>query len=106
MFFSDDDAEEDFSVNCTDFDELLDDNKPELIVISSDDSDVISESVQPTKSLSGVTLLVREGVKKKKSCNIVTTYVGGKTGNYTKFINFLHGPNSSKSAKKFFLLGG
>ena len=34
MFFSDDDAEEDFSVNCTDFDELLDDNKPELIVIS------------------------------------------------------------------------
>ena len=66
MFFSDDDAEEDFSVNCTDFDELLDDNKPELIVISSDDSDVISESVQPTKSLSGVTPLVREGVKKKK----------------------------------------
>ena len=59
MFFLDDDAEEDFSVNCTDFDELLDDNKPELIVISSDDSDVISESVQPTKSLSGVTPLVK-----------------------------------------------
>ena len=45
---------------------------------------------------------IREGFKKKKSCNIVTTYVGGRTGNYTKFIYFFHGPNSSKSAKKFF----
>ena len=52
-----------------------------------------------------VLMKVREGVK-KKSCNIVTTYVGGQTGNYTKFIYFFHGPNSSKSAKKFFLLGG
>ena len=102
MFFSDDDAEEDFSVNCTDFDELLDDNKPELIVISSDDSDVISESVQPTKSLSGVTLLVREGVKKKKSCNIVTTYVGGRTGNYTKFIFFFMVPIHPNLQRIFF----
>ena len=45
---------------------------------------------------------LREGVKTKKSCNIVTTYVGGRTGNYTKFVYFFHGPNSSKSAKKFF----
>ena len=49
--------------------------------------------------------MLKERVK-KKSCNIVTTYVGGQTGNYTKFIYFFHGPNSSKSAKKFFLLGG
>ena len=48
---------------------------------------------------------VREGVK-KKSCNIVTTYVGGRMGNYTKFIYFFHGPNSSKSAKKFFCWWG
>ena len=27
-------------------------------------------------------------------------------GNYTKFIYFFHGPNSSKSAKKFFVGGG
>ena len=37
----------------------------------------------------------------KKNCNIV----GGRMGNYTKFIYFFHGPNSSKSAKKFFLGG-
>ena len=43
--------------------------------------------------------LYKGGVQKKKSCNIVTTYVG----NYTKFIYFFHGPNSSKSAKKFFV---
>ena len=57
--------------------------------------------------LHGVTkkMGLTEGVK-KKSCNIVTTYVGGRTGNYTKFIYFFHGPNSSKSAKKIFLLGG
>ena len=49
---------------------------------------------------------LREGFKKiKKSCNIVTTYVGGRMGNYTKFIYFLHSPNSSKFAKKFFLMG-
>ena len=42
------------------------------------------------------------GVQKKKSCNIVTTYVGRRTGNYTKFINFFHGSNSSKSSKKYF----
>ena len=42
---------------------------------------------------------------KKKSCNIVTTYVGGRTGDYTKFF-FFHGPNSSKSAKKFFFVRG
>ena len=47
---------------------------------------------------------VQGGVQKKKSCNIVTTYVGGRTGNYTKFIYFFHGPNSSKSAKKFFFV--
>ena len=46
------------------------------------------------------------GQKKKKSCNIVTTYVGGRTGNYTKFIYFFHGPNSSKSERFFFLVGG
>ena len=43
----------------------------------------------------------------KKSCNIVTTYVGRRTGNLiTPNLFFFHGPNSSKSAKKFFLLGG
>ena len=47
---------------------------------------------------------LREGVK-KKSCNIVTTYVGGWTGDYTKFI-FFHGPNSSKSAKNSFFVKG
>ena len=46
-----------------------------------------------------------KGGGQKKSCNIVTTYVGRRTGNYN-FIIFFHGPNSSKSAKKFFLLGG
>ena len=42
----------------------------------------------------------REGFK--KSCNNVTTYIGGWTGNYTKSIYFFHGPKSSKYAKKFF----
>ena len=43
---------------------------------------------------------IYKGKGSKKSCNIVTTYVGRQTGNYTKFIYFFHGPNSSKSAKK------
>ena len=51
-------------------------------------------------------LVVKSLSRLKKSCNIVTTYVGGRTGNYTKFIYFFHGPNSSKSAKKFFCWWG
>ena len=39
-------------------------------------------------------------------CVAIKAYVGRRMGNYTKFIYFFHGPNSSKSAKKFFLLGG
>ena len=58
--FSDDDAEEDFSVNHTDFDELLDEDKP--IVISSDDSEdetgEMSHYAHPSESLSGVSPLV------------------------------------------------
>ena len=49
---------------------------------------------------------ISKGGGQKKSCNIVTTYVGERTGDYNKFIYFFHGPNSSKSAKKFFLLSG
>ena len=58
--FSDDDTEEDFSVNHTDFDELLDEDKP--IVISSDDSEdetgEINPCAHPSESLSGVSPLI------------------------------------------------
>ena len=60
MSFSDDDAEEDFSVNHTDLDDILDD-KP--IVISSDESEEEEDNDEarshPTEeSLSGLSPLV------------------------------------------------
>ena len=47
---------------------------------------------------------IYKGKGSKKSCNIVTTYVAGWTGNFI-FI-FFHGPKSSKSAKNFVVVGG
>ena len=51
-------------------------------------------------------LNVREGFKKKKSCNIVTTYVGGRMGNYTKFIFFFMVPIHPNLQRNFFVGGG
>ena len=45
------------------------------------------------------------GGQKKKSCNIVTTYVGGRTGNYTKFI-FFSWSQFIQICKEIFFVGG
>ena len=75
--FSDDDAEEDFSVNHTDFDELLDEDKP--IVISSDDSEdetgKMSPCAHPSESLSGISPLILDALINYKTLKVESTFL-------------------------------
>ena len=93
--FSDDDAEEDFSVNHTDFDELLDEDKP--IVISSDDSEdetgEMSPCAHPSESLSGVSPLILDALINYKTLKVDVKNIKRHNG---MEINI---PDSEKSKK-------
>ena len=93
--FSDDDAEEDFSVNHTDFDELLDEDKP--IVISSDDSEdetgEMSHYAYPSESLSGVSPLILDALINYKTLKVDVKNIKGHNGMEIDI------PDSEKSKK-------
>ena len=75
--------------------------------VTSEDT-VCTLSLHRCKHLTYCTIftLIKGGGQKKKSCIIVTTYVGGRTGNYSKFIYFFSWSQFIQICKEILLLVG